>query len=60
MNLSNLENIYTDINKEIDKIATDIKNNQDKKKVKELDQKLNILTQCSRPIGKLLNYYKFN
>ena len=59
MNLTNLENIYLDINKEIEKITNDIRTNQDVKKSKDLDAKIRVLTQSSMSIGKLMTYYKF-
>ena len=59
MNLTNLENIYLDINKEIEKITNDIRTNQDVKKAKDLDAKIRVLTQSSMSIGKLMTYYKF-
>jgi hypothetical protein len=60
MNQNNIENLYIDLTREIEKVAIEIRNNQNQKKMKEFDNKLNILTQTSKSLSKLMNYYKFN
>lgn len=59
MDLKKIEEVYTGISQEIEKLSAELKTMQDQAKIKKIDSKLNTLLSCRKSIGKLMMVYRF-